>query len=128
VADISRDPANGVIRLVINGSPLSIPQFQALLDDLTTASWWNAGLPVLEDVRQMETEPSIACARAMIDYFHAVPARVTGSRWALLVPRDNPAMYGIGRMTETIAEGGPVEVRVFTDEGQALDWLVRHGE
>lgn len=42
-------------------------------------------------------------------------------RTAILAPRDHP--YGIGRMYEAFAEGGPENVLVCRDPAAALEWL-----
>ena len=44
-----------------------------------------------------------------------------GFRTAILAPRDHP--FGIGRMYEAFAEGGPENVRVCRDPEAALAWL-----
>lgn len=84
---------------------------------------YELGTDELADLRAVEDLDLSAAALRRVE--EMTEERYAGSdlefRTAIVAPRDQS--YGIGRMYEVFAEGGPERVRVFRDPAAALAWL-----
>ncbi|BCS32113.1 hypothetical protein TBR22_A13220 [Luteitalea sp. TBR-22] len=109
--------------LTISGQPLSWPDFVSLVSAMIDDAAYAPGMPVLEDVRDLEVPPPTDCMRAMVGLFQLRADRLAGARWAMVVGGDHAAMYGLGRMAEILAHESPVTFSVFRSLEDAQAWL-----
>lgn len=81
------------------------------------------GTHELADLREVESLNLSALALRRVEELTAQRYADSGTRFrtAIIAPRDQS--YGIGRMYEVFAEGGPEDVRVCRDPEEALAWL-----
>lgn len=114
------DPALQLVTFRLYRWP-TLTESQEVLDRLSADSLLRRGVRVLVDQRLVPTVPEADYVRRSIDNLaHRWPA-LRGARWAALT--SDPVTYGMGRMTEALAQRRGVEFRVFTDEREALAWL-----
>lgn len=113
--------------LTVSGAPLSWSDFVRLVNRMVDAPDFEDGMPVLEDLRGLDTAPPADCMRAMVGLFQARADRLTGTRWVMVVGRGHTALFGVGRMAEILAEGSPVTFAVFEDLQAAEEWLAAPG-
>ncbi len=82
-----------------------------------------AGTHELADLREVADLNLSAGALRRVEELTELRYKDTGAdfRTAILAPRDQS--YGIGRMYEVFAEGGPEHVRVCREVADAMAWL-----
>lgn len=115
------DAEGRMVRVRVEGSP-SYDELLACFAAYTQDPRFRPGMPILVDDRARTESPSAQEIRRMAHDSKAQPQPVEGSRCALLVASD--LQFGLSRMYELMMEGGPMEVRVFRDEDEAVAWLL----
>lgn len=78
---------------------------------------------IVSDRRQLTTPPSRQFVEGFVELVASAArtGRFTG-RWATVVSPSQPAVFGMGRMTEFKAEFALVPYRVFRDLDEAIEW------
>ena len=115
------DPVRRLVRIVYREPP-TLLDAEAVLDQLAADPQFGPGFGVLADRWQLTVEPDEAYVRGAIEAIVSRGAKFTGVRWATVT--SHLSGYRMVRLLiEPFAERCGVEYRVFTDEGQALEWL-----
>lgn len=97
----------------------------AALSDLACSPELAPGIPVLLDARDLTLLPNPAEADVLAGLL--ANQRVLGRHRVALVVRAG-TQYGVARMVCTVAELRGADAKVFTEEPQALSWLVGAAE
>ena len=115
------DERRGLAEVVLSGE-VTESELSTTFDRYFSESW--SALPLgLLDLRDLvATDVSAAsihkaASRAQND----VDPRLESGKFAIVAPRD--FLFGMARMYEILRSDSPVEVRVFRDRAEALQWL-----
>lgn len=84
---------------------------------------FNEGTLLLFDVRESEMNPTAAQIYESARWMASLTARGLGSKFAMVVSA-RPYQFGLGRMAASYLEEWGVELRIFEDPAEALNWLV----
>jgi hypothetical protein len=113
----------GLVRLTGTGD-VHPPEWTAVLDQVLKDSRHQPGMGILMDRRAITNTQNTAMITAGVDYFETRAALLGACRYATVV--SDLSAYGMGRMMEQLTEArrrAAVEVRAFTDIGEAEQWL-----
>jgi hypothetical protein len=99
----------------------SLRDWENVLDRVASDPLFAAGFGVLSDRVHLKTEPDADYVRGSIAAIEQRSGTFRRTRWAILT--SHLPTYGMGRMAEAYAENRDIELRVFTVESEALDWL-----
>jgi hypothetical protein len=116
----SIDSELGIVRIVVVGGATQSEQ-TGLADAWSNDPHYKPGMPILLDNRLREEVVSSGHIREMADLTKKSDVLEPGTRCAVVVASD--VEFGLTRMYATLAEGGPMETRVFRDIAEAEDWL-----
>ena len=119
------DTALGVIRIVVVGGATAEEQTR-LAEAWAADPLYEPGMPILLDNRRREEVASSAHIREMADLTKSSQVLEQGTRCAVVVASE--VEFGLTRMYATLAEGGPMETRVFRDIDRAESWLTGKSE
>ena len=117
------DPQLGLVRFHPGDSLPSLQELETVLDQLAQDPLFKPGFGVLVDRRHFTVEPDVGYVRGGISAIAARQARFGNTRWASIT--SHLASYGMGRMAEAYAEHRGVLYRIFTDEAEAMEWLLK---
>jgi len=117
-----RDDAHQRITATI-WDPLVPDELYAVSDHQATAGTWRYG--VLLDLRDLTQPPTADDVRRLIDHVRAL-IHVHGRRGPVATVSLQPAVYGMARMYEMLAEGAGLEVAAFKTINEAESWLSEH--
>jgi hypothetical protein len=115
------DTHRRIVRLLYERDP-NFRDWASAMDDATRAPGYEPGFGFLFDRRSVPPATS-EHIRAAVAWIGQHRAQVAGSRWAVVVT--DPASYGMTRMGQALAEGLPVQLRVFKDVDEAVFWLLQ---
>ena len=87
---------------------------------------YKPGMPILLDNRRRKSVSDSAHIRRIKGEAESVAERLGGARCAVVVAAD--AQFGMARMYQLMAEGGPLRIRVFRETSPALRWLFAQGD
>jgi hypothetical protein len=95
-----------------------------MMEDVSRREYWQPGLNVLCDFRKLEFDiDSLAAIREASANRQKNEAKIGSGKSALLM--NSLADYGRGRQYQLLTESKvSAQIRVFTDENEALDWLL----
>jgi hypothetical protein len=113
-------PRHGVVYLVV-ASPTTLEDFRGIMDRILDDGTFRTGYNFFFDREPTAEARSIDFVRGVLSYLDAHWAEVGRCRWAVLAA--NLADYGMGRLQEIRSENSPVDMRVFTDRADALEWV-----
>lgn len=116
------DPQLGLVRFHPGDELPSLQELEAVLDQLAQDPLFRPGFAVIVDRRHFTMEPDVGYVRGGISAIAERHARFGQTRWASVT--SHLASYGMGRMAEAYAEHRGVQYRVFTDEAEAMAWLL----
>jgi hypothetical protein len=119
-----------LVRATIGGPDnLTLPEFEAFLDDLAARPDFRPGFDVLYDRRAVTQMPDPAFVRAALGAIESRAQQVAGGRWAVVI--GSQAGLEVVRLTALLGERSGVAARPFVTPGEALCWLDeeerRHG-
>lgn len=117
----SIDTALGIVRIVVVGGATQDEQVR-LAEAWFGEPEYKPGMPILLDNRLRDVVESSAHIREMADLTKKSDVLEPGTRCAVVVASD--VEFGLTRMFATLADGGPMETRVFRDIGEAEAWLL----
>lgn len=115
------DRAGGLVRIVWEGA-VSTDELAALPNRVISDPAWRPGMPILSDARRLTRAFTASELQHHAAQLRELPPDVGVSHYGLVV--SEPVMYGLGRMFEIFALGGPLEVRVFYDLAEAERWAL----
>lgn len=105
-------------------SPVTFDRWRATMDRVLADPRFRPGFSFLGDRRAIESAVSSEHVEAEVTYMVDRRAHLGQGRWANLVHASNKADYGMGRMSEILAElKGTLPVRTFDRLEDALAWL-----
>lgn len=115
------DERRGLVEVVLAGE-VTESELSAAFDRYFSESWsaLPLGLLDLRDLAATDVSAALihkAASRAQND----VDPRLDSGRFAIIAPRD--FLFGMARMYEILRSDSPVEVRVFRDRPEAVQWL-----
>jgi len=114
------DPALGVAWIEVVGSA-GFPEVAALYGRLKRDPDYRAGMPLVIDERRRDGAAETIDVRGIARAVSGDPRVFEGVRCAVLVIGD--AQYGVSRMFAALSEKSGMDVRVFRDEDEAVEWL-----
>lgn len=122
------EPALGLVRFHPGDRLPTLPELETVLDQLASDSDFRPGFGVLVERRHFDVEPDVTYVRGGISAIADRESSFGRTRWASIT--SHLASYGMGRMAEAYAENRGVLYRIFTDEAEAMRWLLdrRHEE
>ena len=88
---------------------------------------FRAGTSLLLDVRRSADNPSSEEFRRRTELLARRTARGLATRVAILIG-PKPHQYGLARMASVHSETNGIELEIFTEMDEALEWLERAGE
>lgn len=88
---------------------------------------FRAGTSLLLDVRRSADNPSSDEFRRRIELLARRTAKGLASRIAIVIG-PKPHHYGLARMASVHSETKGIELEIFTEMKEALEWLERAGE
>lgn len=115
------DERRGLVEIVIAGE-VNESELSAAFDRYFSESW--SALPLgLLDLRDLvATDMSAPLIREVARRVgNDVDPRLDSGKFAIIAARDY--LFGMARMYEILRSDSPVEVRVFRDRPEALQWL-----
>jgi len=112
---------NSVLIVTLIGYYALDEPMQAVTDALAD-SRFRTGMSLLIDARSSLVNPSSEAVRARAKSIASLRSSGFSSRCAIVVGSE-PHQYGIGRMEATYLEIEGLEVKIFTDLGEAWGWL-----
>ena len=96
-------------------------EWRGALDEALAHRDYRHGTPVLHDLSRIKREPSAAETKERVEVMMS-RAKVYGfKRWASVVT--GPATFGMTRMAQAFASGGPIEFRGFKTLADAEAWV-----
>jgi hypothetical protein len=120
------EPTVGLVRFHPGEQLPSLKELEMVLDQLASDPAFRPGFGVLVERRHFDVEPDVTYVRGGISAIADRLGSFKQTRWASITT--HLASYGMGRMAEAYAENRGVLYRIFTDEAEAMDWLLRRGE
>jgi hypothetical protein len=116
------DSQLGLVRFDPGRELPSLQELETVLDRLASDPMFRPGFGVLVERRHFEVEPDVLYVRGGISAIADRQAKFGPTRWASIT--SHLATYGMGRMAEAYAENRGVLYRIFTDETEAMTWLL----
>ncbi len=113
------DETARIVRLTFEGA-VTYPEFAETMAVLFADERYERGLSFLAD-RRLAAVPTSEYAKQVVAFLERHAESFGPSRWGTVV--DGPAAYGMIRIIETRTSRLPVEIRVFTNLTDTLDWL-----
>jgi hypothetical protein len=112
---------NGVLIVTLIGNYSFDEPIQAVAAAMADPGF-RVGMSLLIDVRLSLVNPSSEATRKRAHWMASLHSSGFSSRYAIVVSAQ-PHQYGIGRMLATYLELEGLEMRIFTDLGEAWRWL-----
>lgn len=111
------------VRIIFKGDFTAEGQLQ-MMEDITARKYWQPGMNVLCDFRNVEFDAdSLAAIREASMNRGKKEKKIGNGKSALLM--NSLADYARGRQYQLLTESKvSARLRVFTDEKEALDWLL----
>jgi hypothetical protein len=111
------------VLIVAEGNFTAEEQLQ-MMDDISGRKYWKPGLNLLCDFRKLEFDiNSLATIREVSANRRKKENEIGNGKSALVM--SSLADYGRGRQYQLLTESKvSAKIRVFTDEKEALDWLL----
>ena len=111
------------VEIVIEGKFTAEGLIQ-MMDDVITREYWQPGMNVLSDFRKVKFDAdSLAAIRKASEGRLKKEKQIGSGKSALLM--NSLADYGRGRQYQLLTESKiSARLRVFTDEKEAIDWLL----
>lgn len=118
-------PERQLVILTADGTP-DLGELEGTLGAVAGDPWYQPGFGVLLDARARVSSPSATYVESLVAFIVGHP-HLCRSRWAFLTM--NPAVYGMARMAEIVAEQRRLELRAFlpSEYDDAIQWLAERG-
>jgi hypothetical protein len=116
------DPDRGVVYLTrthrSNGR-----EFAAFLHEVVTDPAFTVGMSILDDRSQAHEAPETPELQLALAQLRSDRDRLTGTRWAVVLAPNRPAIVGMYNMFRVLAEELGIEMRTFFTMHEAKAWL-----
>jgi hypothetical protein len=112
------------VRVTFEGK-FDISQHMEMFNDIVSQEFWQPDTPLLMDNRNLDFgQIDYTVMGQLSNNFQGFSEKLGKGRAAMLMK--SVLDFGYGRQFEMISESrGETQMRVFTDEEEALKWLVR---
>jgi hypothetical protein len=107
--------------VVLTCGDVTLERWRRTMGQVVADPRFRIGFGVLVDCRTATLAPETQDVVGVVDFLANRRARLGLSRWAVVV--EEPAGYGMARMTAAIAESAGLELRAFRTMDEALEWL-----
>jgi hypothetical protein len=118
----SLDPQARVVHLTYTGNP-TIEEWTAMMLALFRERQYAPGWGFLSDRRPVPEPPDKTYIERAVVFVREHQREMAGACWATVV--GGPAVDGMMRLGQELAADLPLKVGVFTDIGEAREWLAR---
>lgn len=111
------------VRITAKGL-FSIHNHLNFLEDIVSRKFWKPGMPILFDNRNVDFgKLDLNQVMQASSNYQLIAEKFGGSKGAMLMKSISD--FGTGRQFEILSENkGSVEMHVFHDENEALEWLL----
>jgi hypothetical protein len=121
VVNYSLDPLARIVYIAYPSNP-TYEEWAAMMEAIFQEAQYAPGWGFLADRRSLTEAPSKDFIESALRFVSSHQTELAGARWASVV--SGPAAYGMVRMGQALADE-LLKVGVFTDLGEAREWLER---
>ena len=107
--------------VVLTCGDVSLERWRRTMIQVIADARFRRGFGILVDCRTATRAPVTQEVFGVVDFLSTRRDDLGQSRWAVVV--EEPAGYGMARMTAAIAESAGLELRAFRTVGEAREWL-----
>jgi hypothetical protein len=97
-------------------------EWEAFLERVLSDPAFEPEFGVLDDRRGVKNVPSRAEVERMARWMGDRAARLGSTRWAIVVPNNSPAAFGMACVKEALTSRLKITVRAFTGYETAIAW------
>jgi|SRR5262245_20362619 len=116
------DPQAHIVHVTYTANP-TFEEWAVMMLALFRERQYAPGWKFLSDRRPVTEPPATHYMERAVAFVREHQRELAGALWATVV--GGPAVYGMMRMGQALAADVPLKVGVFTDMGEAREWLAR---
>jgi hypothetical protein len=117
------DQVAGVAYVCVRGPLTAFAEFLQAIERLITHPSWQAGMPIIEDLRELSGEPPPECLEDWRQYVAEREHALHGCRWAVVSRGNDPELASVLDTAGQYATTAAVTLRQFTNTVDAHAWL-----